>query len=114
MPDEKLILKFSWDKKIKVKNVGFGIILDGQFIFGANTLGTGVDKSRTEVEVVIDLNLSPGRYKIIGGVYGESEREFIDYTNDGPVFIILEDYTKSKKRYWNGITKLDYSWDLAE
>lgn len=109
--DDKLTLKLDWsDCEENVQNVGVAVYGNsGEYVFGANTLLDKVSLlGRTTVDYNINARLGPGNYHFKIGVFGETDKDTIEFIDEGPNFIIKQD----PKLKWQGITSLEHDWGV--
>jgi len=106
--NEQMTVKISWPKSMKnVKNVGLAIIKNsGEFMFGSNTIGTNPVLSNNNIEHKLELNLGPGKYYLMAGLFGDTARDIITFLERGPQVILVDD-PNSKL---DGMVRLNYKW----
>lgn len=95
---------------MNVKNAGVAIIKDtGEYVFGSNTFTTkGVENSNGATDFIyeVKMNVGQGRYRIMAGVFGETQKEEIDFLTNGPSFLV----TKQPNSKWEGLMYLEHKW----
>lgn len=105
---ETLVVRMTWPAELAgVKNVGVGIVKQsGEFIFGANTFDKKTHVEGNCIEYSTQLNIGPGKYHIMAGLFGEKENKIVKFIDRGPQFII-----KSKPNDLSqGLARLEYEW----
>jgi len=107
--EEEMTVRLSWDprKSSGVKNVGVAIFKETEYVFGSNTIGRGLELDN-ESSLKISLNLNAGKYRIVAGLFGNDDKQVIDFESNGPEFIINP--AKDSKTQWAGLTKLQHKW----
>lgn len=108
----KVLIRWPEELQGSVKNVGVGIVKQsGEYVFGANTFDVLKIKpsSSNAIEYEVELSLGPGKYRLMLGLFGESEKDCIKYIDAGPSFIV-EDGQDS----FEGLARLKHSWSLIK
>lgn len=91
----------------KVKGVGLVIIKNtGEPIYATNTLRDKTKLSGSRAKYLVDLKMSPGRYKIDIALLGKGESDILDYIENAQEFLVENDTTKK----WEGLVKLNHTW----
>jgi ABC-type polysaccharide/polyol phosphate transport system ATPase subunit len=107
---ERLALQVDWSGlKKPVKNIGVAIYGNtGEYIFGTNTI---VDKVKLPVSKSmtynVDADIGPGNYHFKIGMFGDTDREVLEFIYDGPEFMVKP----NGKLGWEGLTALAHSWE---
>jgi hypothetical protein len=97
----------TWPKTLNnVSNAGVAIVKNsGEFMFGANTLSENI-KLDSKVNYFVDLNLSPGKYYLMAGLFGKTRYDVIEFLDRGPDFMIEKhDHDNS-----DGLVRLKHGW----
>jgi ABC-type glutathione transport system ATPase component len=90
-----------------VKNVGVAIVKQtGEFVFGANTFGHRHKLDSSSISYSVKLQLGPGKYYLMVGLFGKSEREVVEFLDDGPQFTIQQ----HAKDTQTGFARLEHEW----
>lgn len=99
-------VQLSWpNNDYGVKNAGVAILKStGEIIFATNTIGEKTIKGN-DITLRLELNLLSGRYFIMAGLFGETDRDVIDFIGEGPVFSV-----KKGENKWQGLTVLKNKW----
>lgn len=101
-----LTVKLSWADD-DIKNVGLALLSrSGQYIYGTNTIIDKYEIKNKSVCYKLDLNLGSGEYIFTIGLFGQDEKNPIDFIEDGPSFMVVKD----KHDSWGGLTKLNSRW----
>jgi len=97
-----------WPKEFSgVKNVGIAIYKNsGEYIFGDNTLGLAKKPTKNYAEYKVCLDIGPGSYHLVAGVFGETDAVVIEAVQRGPEFII----ESNKDDKIQGLTRLKSVW----
>lgn len=106
---DKMRLRVEWSAAAgKVENIGVAIYKNtGEYIFGANTILDEIAlKGLLKVEYSLDAMLGNGNYHFKVGVFGKTDRNTIEFINDGPKFTV-----KSPDLKWEGLTYLPHKWE---
>ena len=106
---DDLSLTIDWSAcQEKVKNIGVAIYGNaGEYIFGANTILDKVSlKNKKEVEYNLKALLGSGNYHFKVGIFGETDKDIIEFIDDGPEFTIQ----KKSSLKWEGLVFLDHKW----
>lgn len=102
---DKMDVQLSWPNGHGVKNAGVAILKStGEIIFATNTIGEKLIKGN-DVMLRLELNLLSGRYFIMAGLFGETDKDVIDFIGEGPVFSV-----KKGEYKWQGLTVLKNQW----
>ena len=106
---DELTVKLAWDsaKVAGVKNAGVAIFKGAEYVFGSNTVGQGLDLDR-ECSINISLNVNAGKYRVVAGLFGDDDKQAIDFESNGPEFIVNP--VKNPKTHWDGLTMLEHKW----
>lgn len=102
-------IKVIWHNKAKVSNVGVAIIReDGEIIYGKNTFKEKNKFYIKEKEIIFEvkLNIGPGKYHLVCGLFGEESHDVIDFMQNGPEFVV----DKKVNADWEGAVKLEGKW----
>lgn len=103
---EELRIQISWPQRLKVKNVGVAIMKStGDAVFANNTLREKNLSLGKCLEYRVKLNLLPGRYFIMVGLFGKTDKDVIEFIGEGPVFSI-----NNINEVWQGVTVLESTW----
>lgn len=107
-PGSQLNLDIAWPRdRPGVKNVGVAIVKQtGEFVFGANTFGHRHKLQSSSISYSVKLELGPGKYHLMVGLFGKSEREVVEFLDDGPQFIVR----RGAKDTQTGIARLEHTW----
>ncbi len=111
--DELMTIQFKWNKTDIDRipdTVGVAIFKDNQHVYGVNTLGQEVDLTKGSVSLDVSLNLGPGKYKIVGGLFGPIRDDVIVFNSEGPEFVVNSPEQKQELD-WDGITQLEVKWN---
>lgn len=87
---EEIKVIVNWPVNLKnVRNVGLAIHKNsGEYIFGDNTLDIEQELKGNSLEYTVRLDLGPGKYHFVAGLFGDTSKEIIDFIHQGPEFII--------------------------
>lgn len=90
---DKMKVRVSWSEALDgVSNAGVAIIKNsGEYMYGSNTLGLSKPPKSNEITYVVNLDLGPGKYYLMAGLFGQDRSEVIDFMERGPEFVINED-----------------------
>lgn len=105
---DEMKVKIEWPEHLrKVKNLGVSIIKNsGESIYATNTLKLKNYKPRSGSIYSVDLNIGPGKYYIMAGLFGDTDKEKIAFIEHGPDFIV-----KSKTGDIElGLVRLNSKW----
>lgn len=105
---DEMRIKLSWPKELEgVKNAGVAIHKNsGEYIFGDNTVNSHWEPSDNHAELQIKLDVGPGKYHLVAGLFGDSKDKIIDFIPIGPDFIIKE----SDQEIHEGLMRLKSEW----
>lgn len=95
---------------VKERVGGIGVALfksTGEYVFGANTFldKTVIQDADKKIEYAIDVELGSGSYFVKAAIFGETDKEIVEFIEHGPRFSV-----KSAEQSWEGITKLEHAW----
>jgi ABC-type polysaccharide/polyol phosphate transport system ATPase subunit len=98
----------SWPESLTgVKNAGIAIVKkSGESIFGSNTFLLAPEHLHEKVSYEVKLELGPGKYYLMGAVFGKTEKDVVEFLTDGPEFMVASASNDSS----NGLVRLDYKW----
>jgi ABC-2 type transport system ATP-binding protein len=104
-----LRVAISWPDSTKgVRNIGVGIVKNsGEFVSGVNTFGTKTSLKGNQLFYEIKLPLGPGKYTTMIGLFGDTEKEVIDFWDNGPQFIVKGQRGDKAQ----GIIRIPHRWD---
>lgn len=102
---EVINIRLKW-KNDGVLNAGVTIFKGNEYVYGTNTFNSEVNLHNKTIDLVLKLNLGPGKYRVGAGLFGRTEAESITYVPDGTEFVVEGDETSE----WGGITKLESNW----
>lgn len=107
---DEMKVMVSWDSSAaNVKNVGVGIIKNsGEFMFGSNTFRLNKKKLVQPIEFTVKLNLTPGKYHLMAGLFGETRYDVIEFLDKGTEFLIIKNDNDNN----DGMARLDHTWSL--
>lgn len=105
---ERMKVVVKWDADLPVENIGLAIFKEGTVIYGTNTL-KGVKLKDTEAILEVVLNLGPGKYRVVGGVFGKTKVHVLEFDSNGPEFTVMSP-ASSLVDEWEGVTKLTSEW----
>ena len=106
---EKMTIRLSWPSgNKKILNAGISIVkLSGEYIFGTNTNNEKYKlEKKDNIQFEVSLDIGPGKYFIMAGLFGTSDRNMIEFTDRGPEFMIID----SQDPNVLGITRLNHRW----
>lgn len=108
----ELRVQLEWDKTIKnVQNVGIAIIKNsGEYIFGANTLDSSIELKNNKINYHVKLDLGPGNYYLMAGLFGRTKYDVIDFLNHGPHFYVNDNPSDQE----HGMVRLNSKWETAD
>lgn len=102
-----LRVSLTWPEELRVKNVGVAILKStGDIVFANNTTETKGLKIKNSIEYKVNLNLLPGRYSLMAGLFGTTDTDVIEFLDNGPMFSV-----NKIDKVWGGITVLDSIWN---
>lgn len=106
---EQMNVEVKWPAKYNnVKNIGVAIIKNsGEFMYGTNTLKDPPKITGDSFNYKVNLDLGPGKYYLMAGIFGETKYEVIDFLNHGPVFRVETDPTDVE----HGLVRLTHKWE---
>lgn len=103
---DDLTVKLSWTNS-EIKNVGLALLTQsGEYVYGTNTIIDNYSIKGQSIEYRLKLNIGSGDYIFTIGLFGDKEKDAIDFIEDGPSFIVV----KPDGAQWGGVTKLDSEW----
>ena len=104
--NDQMKVDLSWPSDLKVKHAGVAILKStGDIIFATNTLELKDPIKTNNISYTVKLNLLPGRYFIMAGLFGKNDKEVVDFIGEGPTFSI-----RKINKVWQGITVLENRW----
>lgn len=105
---ETMNVKIEWpDKLNNVKHAGIAIVKNsGEFMFGANTLSEKLKINENKILYKVELSLSPGKYYLMAGLFGNNRYDVIDFLDKGPEIII----EKNSNDDLDGMVRLRHEW----
>jgi len=109
---EDIHLVVDWSKcDKKVKNLGVALYGNaGEYIFGANTILDEYNlKDATKAEYKISAHMGSGNYHFKIGIFGDTDKEIIEYIDDGPEFTIK----RNPDLKWEGLSYIKHEWKKA-
>jgi hypothetical protein len=104
-----MTIRLSWPSgNKKILNAGISIVkLSGEYIFGTNTNNEKYKlEKKDNIQFEVSLDIGPGKYFIMAGLFGTSDRNMIEFTDRGPEFMIID----SQDPNVLGITRLNHRW----
>lgn len=106
---DELVIDASWPVAIGgVMNVGLAIIKQsGEFIFGTNTIEETIKPKNNKISYRVKLDIGPGSYYIMCGLFGKTKYDVIEFLDKGPGFIIEENLEDAQ----HGFARLDHKWE---
>ena len=111
--NEPMTIQFKWNQNDIERipdTVGVAIFKDSQHIYGVNTTGQTLDLKKGTTSHDIDLNLGPGKYKIVAGLFGPIRDDVIIFNSEGPEFVVNSSNQKHELD-WDGVTQLEVKWN---
>jgi len=111
--NEPMTIQFKWNQNDIERipdTVGVAIFKDSQHIYGVNTTGQTLDLKKGTTSLDIDLNLGPGKYKIVAGLFGPIRDDVIIFNSEGPEFVVNSSNQKHELD-WDGVTQLEVKWN---
>lgn len=109
---DSLELTIDWSGlKKPVKNIGVAIYGNtGEYMFGTNTIVDKVALGKARKATYrAKATIGPGNYHFKIGMFGETDREVLEFIYDGPEFIVK----KNPKLGWEGLVPLEHEWEKA-
>jgi ABC-2 type transport system ATP-binding protein len=105
---QDITVNVTWpDDYESVRNVGVAIVKNtGEYIFGANTFDKPPQLTGSKISYKVNLAIGPGKYHLMVGVFGASERSVIDFLEHSAEFIVYEE----KSTFFGGVARLEHSW----
>lgn len=104
---DKIRIRLKWDQKAEPDNAGIAIFHEGRIVYSNNTADIGIKKGALQVTEEIELNLGPGLYTVVAGLFkGDNLDHAFIYESLGPQFAIK----KNHKQSWGGVTNLKSKW----
>jgi ABC-2 type transport system ATP-binding protein len=106
---ENLLVRVGWERE-DVQNVGVAIVKrSGEYIFGPNTFQDKFELTSDfkEVYCSIELPVTKGEYFIMAGLFGSTDREMLEFIEEGPSFVVQDSKSEPK---WGGVVKLAHKW----
>lgn len=106
---ETALVQLSWKDGV-VKHAGVAILKQsGEYLFGPNTY---LDKQplkngAREIYYSVKLSLAEGEYYLKAGIFGETDKDVIDFIDNGPSFSIE---AAKGATAWGGLTYLPHQW----
>jgi ABC-2 type transport system ATP-binding protein len=109
---EDMVVKLKWPPGTPpVKNLGVAIHKNsGEYIFGDNTLGQPPKSLKNSASYKVKLSLGPGKYHIVAGLFGDTDKDIIKFVGYGPEFIIKA----SADDKVQGLVRLDSQWSYED
>lgn len=107
-PNDEAILKISSPqlKTKNIKNIGVAIYKNsGEYLFGTNTIIDKFVLNKPEIIYKVNLRLGAGDYHFKVALFGESDKEILEFIDEGPTFNV-----KPSDQGWEGLTELKHSW----
>lgn len=111
--NDTLTIDLRWnsdDFDVEVKNAGIAIYKGDQHIYGANTIDQDIELDGN-LPFEVELNLGPGKYKIVAGLFGGTRSDAVTFNSNGPEFVINKPTKEDKELDWDGVTKLKARWN---
>lgn len=108
---ETIKIEMSWPSTLEgVKNAGIGLVKQsGEFIFGANTFTNHRSlNDKTHLEYKLKLDVGPGKYYVMAGLFGGEQSQIIKYLDRGPEFIIKTQQGDQSQ----GLVRLNHDWKI--
>ncbi len=104
--NDEMTVSLDWPAHLPVENAGVAIVKStGEMVFANNTVSLKDPIEGHHTDYKIALNLLPGRYFIMAGIFGKTDKEVVDFVGEGPVFSI-----KNNGKIWQGVTVLENNW----
>lgn len=107
---EEMTVKMHWPEElIGVKNLGIAIHKNsGEYICGDNTFGLEISPQSNNAVYKVKLDLGPGTYYLVAGLFGEKDSDIVNFLPKGPEFMIKAD----SKDQIQGLTRLKSDWKV--
>jgi ABC-type polysaccharide/polyol phosphate transport system ATPase subunit len=103
-----LVISLSWKASRNIKHAGIAISKDtGEFVFASNTMTDNFHLESNTVTYRVECNLTPAKYSLAVGLFGETDADIIFYKPNHAEFIVDPSDGSDK---WAGITKLNHTW----
>jgi ABC-2 type transport system ATP-binding protein len=110
MYGESALVRLSWHRK-DAKNIGVALLKQtGEYVFGPNTFQENqpFKMGTTSYYYLVKLNIGPGEYYLKAGLFGDTDKESLEFLDNGPSFVV--ERKKDDKVIWGGITNLPHAW----
>lgn len=109
---ESITVAIQWTDP-KINNIGVAILRrDGVYMFGTNTYQDKHSVVGKEILYTVSLDIAEGSYFLKVGAFGRTDKEKIDFLDEGPKFTVNRAY-ESRNR-WGGVTQLERHWGYHE
>ena len=90
-----------------IKNIGLALIKkSGEYVYGANTILDNFKVTNKTIKYTLKLDIGAGEYSFTIGLFGEEEKDTIDFIDDGPSITVIQ----PRQEKWGGIVKLNNKW----
>jgi ABC-2 type transport system ATP-binding protein len=105
---EEILIELKW-RNPAVKHAGVAIYKrSGEYVFGPNTYKEKIKIPKgNKLYYRVKLNISPGEYYLKAGLFEDTDREILEFVDQGPVIIVEPAKGNSA---WEGLTYLPHSW----
>lgn len=93
------------------KNIGVAVYGNaGEYVFGTNTIVDKVElKGGEKILYTLKASLGSGNYHFKIGIFGDTDKDIIEFIDDGPNFTIQQ----GSSMKWQGITRLNHTWRIG-
>lgn len=90
----------------RARNIGVALYKNsGEYVFGTNTILDAVSLTSRAPKYNIKAELGRGSYHFKIGVFGETDKDIVEFIDRGPEFTV-DDNSLS----WEGLTPLEHTW----
>ncbi|MFZ1250257.1 MAG: ABC transporter ATP-binding protein [Candidatus Microsaccharimonas sp.] len=104
---EKVTFEIEW-AKTSVRNIGVAIIgSSGEYLYATNTDVDNFNIVGQSVQYTLKLDLAPGKYHVMVGLFGISHMEQIRIIDEAAKFTIK---STDAAQTWEGLVKLESKW----
>jgi ABC-2 type transport system ATP-binding protein len=105
---QTLHVHVSWPETLEgVRNVGVAIVKNsGEMVHGGNTFAHPPALRGSHIDYEVSLDIGPGKYYLMAGLFGKDERKIVDFLDNGPQFAVQ----KKPQDTTMGIARLAHKW----
>jgi ABC-2 type transport system ATP-binding protein len=110
--NETIDFSINWEADLGVKNIGLAVFsVDGIYVHGTNSIIQKEDLSTvTSAKITVKTPLSPGKYSVTVGLFGDNDSQVIELCQNTCNFIVTRSSNVAEGE-WQGMVYLESDWE---